>query len=313
MTYAINSTDKSIIQNQQNLKSSINNQIQKPFVDNSSKKINNNNSNGSNVTDPSNGQGQFNISQNPFQQKATKIIDSVPTQKIRVADVDIAYKQFGKGEVKPLVLITGLGGTMDIWSPYLIDQLSKLNNRTIIIFDNRGAGESTTGIKDFSISQFANDTVGLLDALHIKKADILGWSMGSFIAQEVALKNPQRVGSLILYASSCVGPNAIPPSPEVIQIFNNKSLTFQQLGQKIIPLLFPSGWFKANPNYINYFRMPKENISLEVLQKQNQAIMNWKGECDALLNITSPTLVIVGLDDVFTPSKNSVNIVGKIQ
>jgi pimeloyl-ACP methyl ester carboxylesterase len=90
-------------------------------------------------------------------------------------------------------------------------------------------------------------------------------------------------------------------------------LTFQQLGQKIIPLLFPSGWFKANPNYINYFPIPKENISLDVLQKQNQAIMNWKGECDALLNITSPTLVIVGLDDVFTPSKNSVNIADKIQ
>ncbi|HEX5519375.1 MAG TPA: hypothetical protein VFX18_02950 [Candidatus Nitrosocosmicus sp.] len=47
--------------------------------------------------------------------------------------------------------------------------ISKLNNRTIIIFDNRGAGESTSGIKDFSISQFANDTVGLFDALHIKK------------------------------------------------------------------------------------------------------------------------------------------------
>jgi pimeloyl-ACP methyl ester carboxylesterase len=313
IAYAINSTNKSIIQNQQNLQSSLNNQMQKPFVENSSNKINNNNNNSSNVTDTGNSQGQINISQNPFQQKATKIMDSVPTHKIRVGDMDVAYKQFGKGGVKPLVLITGLGATMDIWSPYLIDQLSKLNNRPIIIFDNRGAGESTTGIKDFSIRQFANDTVGLLDALHIKKADILGWSMGSFIAQEVALKNPQRVGSLILYASNCVGPNAIPPSPEVIHIFNNKSLTFQQLGQKIIPLMFPSEWFKANPNYINYFPIPKENMSSDVLQKQNQAIMNWNGKCDALLNIKSPSFVIVGLDDVFTPSKNSVNIVDKIQ
>lgn len=96
--------------------------MQKPFIENSSKKINNNNSNSSNVIDFSYIQGRINVSQNPFQQNATKIIDIVPTQKIRVGDIDIAYKQFGKGEIKPLVFITGLGGTMDIWSPYLIDQ-----------------------------------------------------------------------------------------------------------------------------------------------------------------------------------------------
>jgi pimeloyl-ACP methyl ester carboxylesterase len=313
LTNATPSSDQSITQNQQNLQSSLNNQMQKPFVDNSSNRINNI-SNSSNVTNSIISQGQINISQYPFQQKAVKIIDSVPTQKIRVGDMDIAYKQFGKGDlVNPIVLITGLGGTMDIWSPYLIDQLSKSNNnRTVIIFDNRGAGESTAGTKDFSINQFANDTVGLLDALNIKKADILGWSMGSFIAQEVAYKNPQRVGSLILYASSCGGPNAVLPSSEVIQVFSNKSLTPQQLGQKIIPLMFPSDWSKVNPNYLNYFPIPKENISSEVLQKQNLAIMNWKGDCNALSNITSPTLVIVGTDDEFTPPKNSLNIVDKI-
>jgi hypothetical protein len=71
--------------------------MQKPFVENSSNKINNNNNNSSNVTDTGNSQGQINISQNPFQQKATKIMDSVPTHKIRVGDMDVAYKQFGKG------------------------------------------------------------------------------------------------------------------------------------------------------------------------------------------------------------------------
>ena len=310
ITYAINLTNQSITQNQQNLQPSINNQMQKPSVDNSFNRISNNNI--SNISNSTNSQVQINMSQYPFQQKTTKIIEGAPTQKVKVGDIVIAYKQFGKGEIKPIVLITGLGGTMDIWSPYLIDQLSKLNNRTVIIFDNRGAGESTAGTKDFTISQFANDTIGFLDALNIKKADIIGWSMGSFIAQEIASKNPQRVGSLVLYASSCGGPNASPPSSEVIQVFSNKSLTPLQLGQKIIPLLFPSQWFKANPNYLNYFPIPKENVSSDALQKQNQAIINWKGDCDALLKITSPTLVIVGTDDVFTPPKNSLNIIDKI-
>lgn len=116
----------------------------------------------------------------------------------------------------------------------------------------------------------------------------------------------------ILYASSCGGPNAVPPSPEVIQVFSNKSLTPIQLGQKIFPLLFPSQWLEANPIYSNYFPIPKENVSSDVLQKQNQAIMNWNGDCDAILNMSSPTLVIVGTDDIFTPPNNSGNIVDKI-
>jgi pimeloyl-ACP methyl ester carboxylesterase len=95
------------------------------------------------------------------------------------------------------------------------------SNHTVIIFDNRGAGESTTGIKEFSINQFANDTIGLLDALKIGRADILGFSMGSFIVQEIALKNPNRVNNLILYASSCVGKEAIPPRPQVLQAVSN--------------------------------------------------------------------------------------------
>jgi pimeloyl-ACP methyl ester carboxylesterase len=87
----------------------------------------------------------------------------------------------------------------------------------VLIFDNRGVGESTVGTKEFSISQFANDTIGLLDVLNITDADIFGFSMGSFIAQELALKNPNRVNSLILYASSCGGLEAVPPSPQALQ------------------------------------------------------------------------------------------------
>ncbi|MDQ3837822.1 MAG: alpha/beta hydrolase, partial [Thermoproteota archaeon] len=80
--------------------------------------------------------------------------------------------------------------------PTLLKELS--SNRSVIIFDNRGAGESTAGTKEFSINQFANDTLGLFDALKIEKADVLGSSMSSFIAQELALKNPNRINNLIL-------------------------------------------------------------------------------------------------------------------
>ena len=129
-------------------------------------------------------------------QAEVKSLDDISIRKVKVGDIDIAYKQLGNStEKKPIVLINGLSTTMNMWSPTLLKELS---NSTVIIFDNRGIGESTAGTKGFSISQFANDTVGLFDALKIEKADVLGSSMGSFIAQELALKNPNRVNSLIL-------------------------------------------------------------------------------------------------------------------
>jgi len=87
----------------------------------------------------------------------------MPSQKITIGDIEMAYKQLGKSSAKPIVLIIGLGATMDMWSPLLLEQLTS-SNYSVTIFDNRGAGESTAGTKEFSISQFANDTTGLLDA-----------------------------------------------------------------------------------------------------------------------------------------------------
>ena len=206
---------------------------------------------------------------------------------------------------------------MDMWSPTLLKELS--SNRSVIIFDNRGAGESTAGTKEFSINQFANDTIGLLDALNIERADILGSSMGSFIAQELALKYPNRVNNLILSASSCGGNEAVPPGPQVLQAFdmmtsNMSSPPTQEDIDRITSTLFPPEWFSANPNYQNYISLPQESVSPEILQRQNEAIISWItiGTCNALSNITQPTLVLVGTDDIWTPAANSLMIAERI-
>lgn len=235
-----------------------------------------------------------------FQAEA-RALDDMPTQKVKVGDITIAYKQLGEGSAKPIVLITGLGATMDMWNPLLLEQLSS-SNYSVTIFDNRGAGESTAGTKEFSISQFANDTAGLLDALNITKADILGFSMGSFIAQELTLADPEIVDKLILYASLCGGNESKPASPEVDQAFSKPSVSPQEQMQKTIPLMFPTGWFKANLNYTNYMPIPKELVSLDIMGKQGNAAVNWAqtGNCNAISNITQPTLIIVGSDDLFT-------------
>jgi pimeloyl-ACP methyl ester carboxylesterase len=102
---------------------------------------------------------------------------SITAKKVHVGDIDIAYKTLGNGE--PVILIGGVPSVMDFWPSSLLLELS--SNHTVIIFDNRGVGNTTAGTKPFSIQQFANDAAGLLDALKIQKADILGYSMASYL------------------------------------------------------------------------------------------------------------------------------------
>jgi pimeloyl-ACP methyl ester carboxylesterase len=143
------------------------------------------------------------------------MINSIVTKIVKVNDIDVAYKIFGRGE--PLFLVPGFSMTMDMWDPIVLYMLS--SNHTIIIFDNRGIGSTTAGIKTPSIQQFANDTAGLIGALGFKKpVDIIGLSMGGFIAQELTLLHPEKVNRLIILASNCGGKESLTPqvSPKVM-------------------------------------------------------------------------------------------------
>jgi pimeloyl-ACP methyl ester carboxylesterase len=102
---------------------------------------------------------------------------------VRVEDINMSYRIYGDGY--PLLLIMGYGGTMNLWEERFLRSLSK--KYKVIVFDNRGMGETSSGHKDFTIEQFAEDTYELMDALMIERAHVLGWSMGASIAQELAL------------------------------------------------------------------------------------------------------------------------------
>src|SRR5271157_650793 len=150
----------------------------------------------------------------------------VQVRTVAVDDIDIAYRDFGQG--KPLILITGYGATMDLWPPEVLSNLS-LEHR-VIVFDNRGMGNTTTSAKPFSIGLFADDTAGLMDALNISRADVLGWSMGADIAQELALRHPGKVDRLILYAGSVGGNESVPASPDVVERLTNTSGSAREQG-----------------------------------------------------------------------------------
>ncbi len=243
---------------------------------------------------------------------------SARTEHVQVGDINIAYKRFGQG--KPILFISGTSQTKDAWEPTLLSQLAATNH-TVIVFDNRGIGETTVGTKPFSIEQFANDTAGLLDALQIEKADVFGASLGSFIAQELTLNYPQKVDRLILSAGYCGGNEAIYPSgqaaetlmtlasPEVLQ-----NMTAEQQAMILAPIMFPPEWLEEHPEILNTVIQltPVRSASPEIIQQQGLAVGTWKGSCERLSSITQPTLVIIGDQDLLAPPANSLMMAQRI-
>ncbi len=231
-------------------------------------------------------------------------IQDIPVQKVRVGDIDIAYKTFGEGD--PIILINGYSFNMDSWNPTLLETLAA--NHTVIVFNNRGMGNTTSGEEEPSISLFANDTAGLLDALNIQKADVLSWSMGGRIAQELTLTYPDKVGRLILYAIGCGNPNSVPQSQEVRNEFMNGTGTAEERIARLVPLFFPEEWRNENPNYLESIPKSTETVLNETLNNQIAAAGSSSSTCDRLKTVTQPTLVIVGTDDAATPAPNSLTM-----
>ena len=162
--------------------------------------------------------------------------------------VDYAYREIGldaDGGV-PLVLLQHFRGNLDNWDPALIDALA--TERRVITFDNAGVGGSTGTTPD-TIAQMARDAVAFLTALDIEQADMLGFSIGSFVAQQVALTRPALVGRLVLaaaapqgaagmhgWAPDVIGAVGVPqPSPAgYLSVFFAPSAASQQAGQQAL-------------------------------------------------------------------------------
>jgi pimeloyl-ACP methyl ester carboxylesterase len=168
----------------------------------------------------------------------------VPNKLVSAANgVDYAYREAGEGAV-PLVLLQHFRGNLDNWDPALIDALASA--RHVLTFDNTGVGGST-GTTPGTVEQMARDAIAFLDAMGFGQADILGFSIGSFVAQEIALIRPAVVRRLILASSAPQGaagmhgwaPDVIEGvgAPEVspegfLGVFYTRSPSSRQAGQQ---------------------------------------------------------------------------------
>ena len=258
------------------------------------------------ITNPVYGQQD----QTNFNTTDSSNIQSIPAKKVQVGDIDIAYKMLGKGD--PILLFNGASDGMDAWDPSFPRSLS--SNHTVIAFDSRGLGNTTMGSKSYTSQQLANDAAGLLDALKIPKADVMGYSLGSFIAQQFTIMYPDKVNTLTLVASSCGGKDHTPKPPEFLKMMSemvNKSLnnvsTSQDEMKELISASLGSGWIKLHPESIENIptdvQQAKPGLSPEAMNNQMNVGKewednpNWSGACDELAKLDKPTLVITGTDD----------------
>ena len=253
-------------------------------------------------------------------------MQDIPLEKVHVGDIDVAYKMFGKGD--PIILFNGASDGMDAWDPSFLTGLS--SNHTVIAFDSRGIGNTTAGSKPYTMQQLANDTAGLLDALKIPKADVMGYSLGSNIAQAFTISYPEKVNSLILVASTCGGKDGIDQPPEFKKLQAdtvNKSLHNIPITQELKALnvaSLGSGWVKLHPESVDIpanttsLQQLKPGLPPEIANNQNNVghawtATNWSGACDELAKLAKPTLVIAGTDDnYYVPHGNALILAGKI-
>ncbi|GFO83118.1 MAG: alpha/beta hydrolase [Methyloceanibacter sp.] len=233
---------------------------------------------------------------------ALKQLQAGPVRHVTVGDINIAYKTYGKGD--PLFAITGNGDTMDLWSPLFIQRLAQ--DRKVYIFDNRGAGLTTSGTKPFTIEQFAKDTAGFIRAMGYEKTDLLGFSMGSRIAAQLTINQPALIKKVVLYGCATGGPAEIKRSPAVQKIFADTSGTPEQKKQRMFSVLIPAQWRNAHPDPATYFPPVTESITPEVRAKQNAAVANWAGIDQQLQSINTPTLIMAGTDDEVIPPGNAL-------
>ncbi|MGH2840474.1 MAG: alpha/beta fold hydrolase [Solirubrobacteraceae bacterium] len=215
--------------------------------------------------------------------------------RLSVAGTELHYERRGSG--RPLVLIQGLGGHSVHWGEAFLAELER--DFELILFDNRGAGQSGGAGEDFTIADLARDTLALLDTLEIERAHVLGISMGGMVAQELALLAPHRIRTLTLGCTSPGGTQARAPSQEVVQeltaaVFSGDKERMLRTGYEIVV----SAEFAADPaNYAEFSAVARQHpADLQLLMSQYAAV-NGHDVYARLRSIDVPTLVIHGTVD----------------
>ena len=207
----------------------------------------------------------------------------------------------GAPQHDPLLLIMGLGATLEWWNrlrPLLASRF-----RTIL-FDNRGVGRSDVPPGPYSIPMMADDASAVLDAAGVASAHVVGFSMGGCIAQELVLRHPARVRSLVLGCTSCGGRDAVPAAPEVRAALTSRAnMSREEAMWTMAPYTFDA----STPREViagEFALRLRATVGNDGFFAQLEAIRMWPGSLSRLGAVSAPTLVIHGETDQLVPPEN---------
>ena len=231
--------------------------------------------------------------------------------KATVGDLEIAYDLTGSGP--PVAMINGIGSPRAGWD-LQVQSLSQYF--TVLTFDNRDVGETGAGSepKPYAMRQFADDLVGLLDAIGWRSAHIVGASMGGAIAQEFAIGNPARTRSVSIV---CSWPKS---DPCMVELMTQWDQVFETQGRVAWDRttwlwVFTERFFNANPNPVPQLMKESEEMPFpQLLESYLRQSAAFKGHdaLERLPSISAPAHVIVGEEDIYTPIRYSLEIANAI-
>jgi 3-oxoadipate enol-lactonase len=219
-----------------------------------------------------------------------------------VGDIELDYERSGEGP--PLLMIMGMSGTALSWSEPFLSLLRE--DFDVIAYDHRGVGASSRLEGPTTIREMAADAAGLLDALELESAHVLGISMGGMIAQELALAHPARIRTLALGCSYCGGPRSARTSDEVVaRLQRSWSSGDRELAMRTSWEINVSPAFAGEEQQWAQFvaRAMRRSVAVPVIQQQAHAIAG-HDTSERLRQIALPTLVIHGSLDQLLPVAN---------
>ncbi|NVM77710.1 pimeloyl-ACP methyl ester carboxylesterase [Duganella sp. SG902] len=229
------------------------------------------------------------------------------TKYIAVNGIRTAYRRLGRNQGTPLVLLQHFTGTMDNWDPAVVQPLAA--QRPVILLDNAGVGASHGQTPD-NVEQMTAHVIAFIEALEFKQVDLLGFSLGSFIAQQIAQRRPELLRKIIL-VGGCPPGQGSSTFHKVISDVADKSGADVLLHLFFTPTEASQALGRAFVQHLSFDGERGPNPPQQVFTAQYKAIAAW---CDApfdvaaLRGIQHPALVVQGSSDTMFPTPQSVRL-----
>jgi pimeloyl-ACP methyl ester carboxylesterase len=239
---------------------------------------------------------------------------SVPTKFVDVGGTKFAYRQLGPDTGVPVIFLNHLAAELDRWDPRVVDGIAR--RRCVIVFNNRGVG-SSEGSTPKSVAAMARDAIAFVRALGCEQVDLLGFSLGGFVSQVIALDAPGLVRKIILAGTGPAGGLGIDQVTSItIRDMIKAGLSFKHPEYYLFFTKTPNGR-RAARDFLQRLKERAVNrdksVSIPTFINQLKAIHAWGRQAPAdLSRIHHPVLVANGDQDKMVPSSNSVDLARRL-